>query len=175
MSKSDKKLSKLSIAGLVIAVLTPAILCLNFPLTSNIIRNYSAIQLINIISDWLAIILPVLALHLSIAGVKAAKKPEKRGVTYAEEAKEKVSVVSVELSAAELKQVTHVYSELPKELPHGPACRWEEVVSGKKTMEAFVSGLTDEQLAYLCIGAYKECEDMMEVIGNASISVAGAA
>ena len=102
-------------------------------------------------------------------------KPEKCGVTYAEEAKEKVSAVSVELSAAELKQVTHVYSELPRELPHGPACRWEEVVSGKKTMEEFVGGLTDEQLAYLCIGAYKECEDMMEVIGNASISVAGAA
>ena len=100
-------------------------------------------------------------------------KPEKCG--YAEEAKEKVSAVSVELSAAELKQVTHVYSELPRELPHGPACRWEEVVSGKKTMEEFVGGLTDEQLAYLCIGAYKECEDMMEVIGNASISVAGAA
>jgi len=80
MSKSDKKLSKLSIAGLVIAVMTPAILCLNFPLTSNIIRNYSAIQLINIICDWLAIILPVLALHLSIAGVKAAKKPDKKGV-----------------------------------------------------------------------------------------------
>ena len=102
-------------------------------------------------------------------------KPEKRGVTYAEEAKEKETAVSVELSAAELKQVTHVYSEIPKELPHGPACTWEEVVSGKKTMEAFVGGLTDEQLAYLCIGAYKECEDMMEVIGNASISVAGAA
>lgn len=102
-------------------------------------------------------------------------KPEKRGVTYAEEAKEKETVVFVELSAAELKQVTHVYSELPRELPHGPACRWEEVVSGKKTMEEFVGGLTDEQLAYLCIGAYKECEDMMEVIGNASISVAGAA
>ncbi len=68
-----------------------------------------------------------------------------------------------------------MYSELPRELPHGPACRWEEVVSGKKTMEEFVGGLTDEQLAYLCIGAYKECEDMMEVIGNASISVAGAA
>ena len=102
-------------------------------------------------------------------------KPEKCGVTYAEEAKEKVSAVSVELSAAELKRVTHVYSELPRELPHGPACRWEEVVSGKKTMEEFVGGLTDEQLAYLCIGAYKECEDMMEVIGNASISVAGAA
>ena len=102
-------------------------------------------------------------------------KPEKRGVTYVEEAKEKVSAVSVELSAAELKQVTHVYSELPRELPHGPACRWEEVVSGKKTMEEFVGGLTDDQLAYLCIGAYKECEDMMEVIGNASISVAGAA
>ena len=81
MSKDNKKLSKLSIAGLVIAVLTPAILCLNFPLaSSDIIRSYSTRQLINIICDWLAIILPVLALHLSIAGVKDAKKPEKKGV-----------------------------------------------------------------------------------------------
>ena len=52
---------------------------------------------------------------------------------------------------------------------------WEDVRSGRKEVEEFAASLTDEQLAYLCIGAYKDSEDLMEVIGNASTAVAGAA
>ena len=67
------------------------------------------------------------------------------------------------------------YQEVPAEIPAGPSVKWDEVVSGSKSLDEFVAGLTDEQMAYLCIGAYKDAEDMMEVIGNASSGVAGAA
>lgn len=52
---------------------------------------------------------------------------------------------------------------------------WEDVKQGSRTVKEFADTLTDEQLAYLCIGAYKDSEDLMEVIGNASSTVAGAA
>ena len=52
---------------------------------------------------------------------------------------------------------------------------WEDVKNGSRTVREFADSLTDEQLAYLCIGAYKDSEDLLEVIGNASSSVAGAA
>ena len=52
---------------------------------------------------------------------------------------------------------------------------WEDVKKGSRTIMEFADSLTDEQLAYLCIGAYKDAEDLMEVIGNASSTVAGAA
>ncbi len=52
---------------------------------------------------------------------------------------------------------------------------WDRVKSGEKSVEEFAASLTDGQLAYLCIGAYKDSEDLMEVIGNASTKVAGAA
>lgn len=59
-------------------------------------------------------------------------------------------------------------------LPSG-SVTWENVKNGEKTIEEFTASLTDDQLAYLCIGAYKDSEDLMEVIGNASTAVAGAA
>ncbi|MBQ1310879.1 MAG: glycoside hydrolase family 3 C-terminal domain-containing protein [Blautia sp.] len=55
------------------------------------------------------------------------------------------------------------------------AISWEDVKAGRSTVEEFADSLTDGQLAYLCIGAYKDAEDIMEVIGNASTAVAGAA
>ncbi len=52
---------------------------------------------------------------------------------------------------------------------------WDDVKNGSRTVREFADSLTDEQLVYLCIGAYKDSEDLMEVIGNASSTVAGAA
>lgn len=55
---------------------------------------------------------------------------------------------------------------------------WEDVKSGKLSLEAFVGGLSNEQLAYLCIGNYKDVAEggnVLEVIGNASTHIAGAA
>ena len=52
---------------------------------------------------------------------------------------------------------------------------WDDVKSGKCTITEFADTLTDEQLIYLCIGAYKDADDVMEIIGNAATTVAGAA
>lgn len=102
-------------------------------------------------------------------------KPERNPITYEGEVEEKENAKTVEIKAADLVVKETVYQEVPAEIPAGPAVRWEEVTGGAKTLDAFVAGLSDEQLAYLCIGAYKDAEDLMEVIGNASTSVAGAA
>ena len=102
-------------------------------------------------------------------------KPERNPITYEGEVEEKENAKTVEIKAADLAVKETVYQEVPAEIPAGPAVRWEEVTGGAKTLDAFVAGLSDEQLAYLCIGAYKDAEDLMEVIGNASTSVAGAA
>ncbi len=55
------------------------------------------------------------------------------------------------------------------------AITWDEVISGSRTAEEFAASLTSEDLAKLCIGDYHNTEDLMEVIGNASNTVAGAA
>ncbi len=102
-------------------------------------------------------------------------KPEWNPIAYEGEADEKDKAAVIEIKAADLAVRETVYQEEPEEIPAGPCVRFEEVVNGTKSLDAFVAGLSDEQLAYLCIGAYKEAEDLMEVIGNASSTVAGAA
>lgn len=102
-------------------------------------------------------------------------KPEWNPIAYEGEADEKDKAAVIEIKAADLAVRETVYQEEPQEIPAGPCVRFEEVVNGTKSLDAFVAGLSDEQLAYLCIGAYKEAEDLMEVIGNASSTVAGAA
>ncbi len=102
-------------------------------------------------------------------------KPERNPITYEGEAEEMKNAGIAEIKAADLAVKEAVYKEVPAEIPAGDSVRWEEVVSGEKSLDEFVAGLSDEQLAYLCIGAYHDAEDLMEVIGNASTSVAGAA
>ena len=102
-------------------------------------------------------------------------KPQRTPITYEGEAEEKEKAKVIEIKAADLAVKEVVYQKVPAEIPAGPAAKWEEVTDGNKTLDEFVAGLTDEQLAYLCIGAYKDAEDLMEVIGNAASTVAGAA
>lgn len=102
-------------------------------------------------------------------------KPKSSPYTYEGEADEKAAAKVVEIKAADLAVKETVYQEVPAQIPAGPAVQWDEIVNGTKTLDEFVAGLTDEQLAYLCIGSYKDAEDLMEVIGNASSNVAGAA
>ena len=54
---------------------------------------------------------------------------------------------------------------------------WKDVREGRRTVSEFVSSLSDEQLAYLCIGAYQNTGGHAGtgVIGNAGMLVAGAA
>ncbi len=102
-------------------------------------------------------------------------KPQRTPITYEGEAEEKEKAKVIEIKAADLTVKEVVYQKVPAEILAGPAAKWEEVTDGNKTLDEFVAGLTDEQLAYLCIGAYKDAEDLMEVIGNAASTVAGAA
>lgn len=102
-------------------------------------------------------------------------KPEVKYITYEGEAEEKANAKIVEIKAADLAVKEVAYQEVPEEIPAGPVVTWNEVKSGEKSLDAFVAGLTDEQMTYLCIGAYKDADDIMEVIGNASSTVAGAA
>lgn len=102
-------------------------------------------------------------------------KPQGNPITYEGEAEEKAGARVTEIRAADLAVKEIAYQEIPEEIPAGPVVQWEEVTRGVKTVDEFVAGLTDEQLAYLCIGAYKDSEDLMEVIGNAASTVAGAA
>jgi len=103
------------------------------------------------------------------------KKFEAKPVAYEGEAEEKASAKRVEIKSAELAAKEVVYQEATEPIPAGEPVMWEKVVNGEKSLEEFVAGLTDEQMVYLCIGAYKDEDDIMEVIGNASSSVAGAA
>lgn len=68
-----------------------------------------------------------------------------------------------------------LYSGLPAELPRGEACVWEDVISGKKSVEEFASGLSDDDLIQLCVGLHEEGSGAGSVIGVAASSVAGAA
>ncbi len=102
-------------------------------------------------------------------------KPEADHITYEGETEEKAAAKTFEIKKADLAVREAVYQQVPEEIPAGPAVMWDEVTKGTKTLDEFVAGLTDEQMAYLCIGSYKDAEDLMEVIGNASSGVAGAA
>ena len=82
---------------------------------------------------------------------------------------------TISLHAENFVTRTISYQEEPAECPSSERCSWDQVVQGEKTLDEFVGALTEEELIYLCIGAYNESNDMMEVIGNASSAVAGAA
>lgn len=102
-------------------------------------------------------------------------KPQWTPYTYKGETEEKRQAKVIALKAADLAVKEVVYKQVPDEIPTGSVVTWDQVVDGTKTLDEFVAGLTDQQLAYLCIGNYKDAEDLMEVIGNAASTVAGAA
>lgn len=103
-------------------------------------------------------------------------KPEGKAITYPEEQTEKEQAEIIAVDAAGLAQRTVAYTEVMPELT-GERCSFAEVKNGTKSLDKFVGGLSEEELAYLCIGAYREGtgKSVMEVIGSASFGVAGAA
>lgn len=96
-------------------------------------------------------------------------------ISYEDEEQEKKSANVEKISAVELEKRKITYSGKPVEIPAEPPCSWEEVSSGKKSLDEFIGGLTEEQMACVCIGDYKETDNLLEVIGNASATVAGGA
>lgn len=98
-----------------------------------------------------------------------------RGAAFVSEEKISESIPRVMISSEKMEMKKVSYSSEPQELAKGESCSWEDVVSGEKNVEQFVSGLEEEQLADLCMGAYEPISDGMSIIGNAAFSIAGAA
>lgn len=101
------------------------------------------------------------------------------GFTYPEEEAEKETTEVVVLPVARYEARRTVYREEITEYAYHGECSWEAVREGSRSLEDFVAGLTDEQLMYLCVGDYKdsqkETDEVMDVIGDASGTIAGAA
>ncbi len=85
-----------------------------------------------------------------------------------------IDVPVYQIKAKEMPQETVVYEEMPRELS-GNRCTWDDVKSGKNTIDEFVGSLDEKQLAYICIGMFEDKAGVGSVIGAASQSVAGAA
>lgn len=93
--------------------------------------------------------------------------------TYRDDLQPAVPIFS--LSAQKFAQETVHYSGEPQELTDAHSCTFDDVKSGKASLDQFVASLSNEQLAYLCIGMYDKNAGMGSVVGAASQSVAGAA
>ena len=84
---------------------------------------------------------------------------------------------AVRLDAAKLPTSKASYDSDPVEL-QGKGGTWADLKAGRITLDEFIGGLTNEQLAYLCIGNHRDAAkdaNVWEVIGNASNHLAGAA
>ena len=61
---------------------------------------------------------------------------------------------------------------MPTELADHGTVTWQEVLNGSKTMDDFVGSLTEEQLAYVCNGIFREGGGESQ-IGASAVTVAG--
>lgn len=66
------------------------------------------------------------------------------------------------------------YKQAQIEIPNMGKCNWQDVVSGEKTLDEFVGGLSEEQLTYLSVGLFVEGENE-SMVGSAAQSIAGGA
>ena len=96
-------------------------------------------------------------------------KPEEKTETAKEAA------VRLHLHAENIQAKEVQYEGMPEEIPASEGCTWDQVMSGARTLDEFVGGLDEKQLAYLAIGYYPETEASDVVVGQAGASVAGAA
>lgn len=80
-----------------------------------------------------------------------------------------------ELHAELFQTEKDTYSEEPTEILNKGTGSFEDVKSGKISVEQFISSLTNEQLAYLSIGLYEDNTGMGSMIGASAQTVAGAA
>lgn len=109
------------------------------------------------------------------------KRPREEPVPYEGEADEMAGAHVISIKAAEIQCAEHDQPGKPSEeswnLRWDGPISWEEVRKGKKTTAEFVASLPEEELACLCIGAYKKAGESggTGVIGNAGMLVAGAA
>lgn len=84
--------------------------------------------------------------------------------------------VKIALDASKFETKTHTYPDDPETIGAGEPFDFREVIAGNKSVEQFIAGLTDTQLANLAVGNYKEgAANPLTAIGDACIHIAGAA
>ena len=91
---------------------------------------------------------------------------------------EKASCVKLALDPAAISSETAEYSELPAPLPKKAwdhVLQFDEVVSGKVTLDEFIADLSDEELGYLMVGNSIDNKGFQNVLGSAAKHLPGAA
>lgn len=94
---------------------------------------------------------------------------------YAARDEDTGNVPKIDIFTAGIAAEEAVYPEIPSKLPESRACDWKEVMEGQRSIEEFTAGLSEEELAALCVGFYVDNAGEGSVIGVAAASVAGAA
>ena len=85
------------------------------------------------------------------------------------------NLIHINVPTEEFLTKKYVYSGASAEIPSGERIVWNKVQNGENTVDDFISGLTSEELIYLCLGFYDETLGSESIIGSACVSVAGAA
>lgn len=96
-------------------------------------------------------------------------------ISYADEEYERDTAPVINIDCASINTVVHRYSGDAEEFIQNKTISWEKLKENPQEIENYVAGLTDSQLADICIGAYMEGDGMGSVVGNASYKTAGAA
>ena len=94
------------------------------------------------------------------------------------EEEEKAACVRLQLDPAAFTTKEAVYSELPVALPKKEfdhVLQFDEVVSGKVSLDAFIADLSDEELCYLMVGNSVRNKGFNNVLGSASRYLPGSA
>lgn len=113
--------------------------------------------------------------NICIGDVIEEKKPVFLPYTYKGEQEEKENASVFKLDSSKIVTEEAIYSGIPEELNRVDSICWDDVKSGSKSVEKFAAGLTNEELANICLGAYTDKVDLGSIIGSAAFSIAGAA
>ncbi len=112
------------------------------------------------------------------AGEVEEIRPEGNHWTAPGEAEEIVAAARLTLDPSAFEKKIDEYAELPEALPKKEFdhdLQFDEVVSGKVTLDDFISQLSDEELAYLMVGNSVDNVGFNSVLGSAAKTLPGAA
>ena len=108
--------------------------------------------------------------------------PEGPGYRAADEEKQREEAVKLVLTPSAFTTRTASYTERPLEtavkndaLKEDGLLQFDDVASGKITLEDFIADLSEEELAYLSVGAAVDREGFGSIIGAAAKTLPGAA
>lgn len=102
------------------------------------------------------------------------EKPAASPIADPDEGKELAGAQTLDVPADAIATRMVRYSGEPSEIPAGKPVSFHAVLDGTHTIEEFVAGLSDKQLADLAIGRYEVGMDS-RVVGNAGYQLSGAA